>query len=81
MTASQEEKQRRLVQQTVCETLSGLGFNVDEPGKLQADMHYLRKMRNGSEDMMRVVRRSAITMLCTTSLFLIWEALKGMLHK
>lgn len=72
---------REIVRQTVQETLSGIGFEMQEPNKLQADMYYLRKLRNGSEDMMRVVRRSAITVGFTTALYLLWEAVKAVLPR
>lgn len=70
-----------IVRQTVHETLRGIGFDLTDPHQLQADMYYLRKLRNGSEDMMRVARRSAITLMCTTTLFLLWEAVKNLLHR
>lgn len=72
---------RQIVRQTVEETLSGIGFDMNAPNQLQADMYYLRKLRNGSEDMMRVVRRSAITVGFSTSLFLMWEAVRGILQR
>lgn len=68
---------RQIVRQTVHETLSGIGFEMREPNKLQADMYYLRKLRDGSEDMMRVLRRSAITISFSTGLYLLWEAFKS----
>lgn len=76
-----EQACRDIVRQTVQETLLGIGFEMQEPNKVQADMYYLRKLRCGSEDMVRVVRRSAITVSCTTALFLLWEAVKALLHK
>lgn len=72
-----EETCRRIVRQTVQEIMQGVGFDMSEPHKLQADIHYLRKLRNGSEDMVRVVRRSALTLGCSTALFLLWEAIKA----
>ena len=72
---------RQIVRQTVHETLTGLGFDVSDPNKLQADMHYLRKIRSGSEEMSRVVKRSAITLSITTGLYLLWDAVKELLHK
>jgi hypothetical protein len=74
-----EKACRDIVRQTVHETLLGIGFEMTEPHKLQADMHYLRKLRSGSEDMMRVVQRSAIALSCTTALYLLWDAVKTLL--
>lgn len=76
-----EKACREIVRQTVHETLCSIGCDMSEPNKLQADMHYLRKLRSGSEDMARVVRKSAITIGCSTTLFLLWEAVKNTLHR
>lgn len=76
-----EEACRRLVRDTVRETLENVGFDMREPNKLQADMYYLRKLRYGSEDMMQLLRRSAITLSFTTALYLLWEAVKGLLQR
>lgn len=77
----EDDIKRQLVRETVHETLCGLGFDMSDPNKLQADMHYLRKIRMGSEDVLRVVHHSAITLTFTTSLYLIWEAVRHLLGK
>ena len=76
-----EETCRGVVRDTVRETLESVGFDMREPNKLQADMYYLRKLRHGSEDMMQLLRRSAITLSFTTALYLLWEAVKGVLQR
>lgn len=76
-----EESCRRIVRETVRETLENVGFDMREPNKVQADMYYLRKLRHGSEDMMQLLRRSAITLSFTTGLYLLWEAVKAAMHK
>jgi hypothetical protein len=76
-----EETCRRVVRETVRETLENVGFDMRAPNKLQADMYYLRKLRHGSEDMMQLLRRSAITLSFTTALYLLWEAVKAVLQK
>lgn len=76
-----EETCRRIMRETVRETLENVGFDMREPNKLQADMYYLRKLRHGSEDMMQLLRRSAITLSFTTALYLLWEAVKAMLQR
>ena len=81
MNRQQEAFVRRLVQETVRETLAGLGFDLGAPNKLQADMHYLRQIRSGSEEMGRVLRRSAITLRFTTGLYLMWDAEKATLNR
>jgi hypothetical protein len=65
-----------LIRQTVLETLNGLGFATDAPSSLQADMYYLRRMRTGSEDLSRHVRNAALSVLVSSALFVLWQALK-----
>ncbi len=79
--AQEIERTRLLVRQTVQETLQGLGFDVHDPSQLQADMYYLRKVRHGSEDMGRIVRRSSLALGVSTGLYMIWEAIKSLLHR
>ena len=68
--------QQEIIRRTVRETLGGLGFDMSEPNELQADMYYLRRIRRGSEEMGKTVRRAALTMMVTTGLYLLWEAVK-----
>ena len=72
----QDMSPERLVKKAVHETLGGLGFDMREPNELQADMLYLRKVRKGAEDMTRVVRRSVLTLLISTGLYLLWQAVR-----
>jgi hypothetical protein len=67
---------RRVVKETVHETLSGLGLNVESPHDLQADLIYLRRVREGSEEMAAKARGAGITLLVSTFLVLMWEAFK-----
>lgn len=76
-----EESCRRIVRQTVQEVLQGVGFDLSEPHKTQADMYYLHKLRVGSEDMARVVKRSTLAVGCSTVLYLLWESVKAVLQK
>ncbi len=67
---------KQIVRQSVLDTLEGLGFESDSPAALQADMHYLRRLRLGSEDLGRRARGTMITMLITSALWLLWEAIR-----
>lgn len=69
-----------LIRDTVRETLLSLGFSTEDPTALQADMHYLRRIRRGSEEMARVVRHSIVTLIVSTGLYLLWLAVKKVLH-
>lgn len=76
-----EVMMRKLVSEAVRETLTQVGLDMQHPHQLQADMHYLRKLRYGSEDMARVIRRSLLTVTVSTLLFLLWEAVKMLVQK
>lgn len=77
----ESDAHRKLVRETVQETLLGLGFDMMDPNRLQADMHYLRKLRDGSEDVARIIRRSAITLSLSTGVYLLWEAVKATVQR
>lgn len=73
-------EENKLIEKTVRETLSGLGFNADDIHEMQADLMYLRRMRKGSEEMGQWIRRSIITVTIPTLLFVLWEAFKHALR-
>ncbi|MDB2415361.1 hypothetical protein N9W34_06280 [Rickettsiales bacterium] len=77
----QEEDLRKIVRETVHETLIGLGMGAQEPQELQSDFIYIRKIRKGSEDIARKVRASIITVTIPTFLYLLWETIKTILVK
>ncbi len=67
---------RRLVRETVHETLTSIGFDVTEPTAIQADAQYLRKARTGSEEVSKWVKRSAISVGVTGALYAFVEGVK-----
>lgn len=75
------EEIRRLVRETVLETLNSLGFDMREIQEIQADMLHLRRQRKGSEDMLRGVRASVAAMIVSTGLYLLWVAVKLMVGR
>lgn len=75
-----EEITRKIVHEAVQETLRGLGFNTRSPHEMQADLIYLNKMRKGSEEMTRLVRKSIIAVAIPSMLYLLWEVLKQALR-
>lgn len=62
--------------EAVSETLSALGFTPDNPNEIQKDLHYLRKVRIGSEFVSMRVKASAIAILVPTILYMLWQAIK-----
>lgn len=73
--------QQEIIRRTVQETLGGLGFDLNEPKELQADMYYLRRVRQGSEEMQKTIRRATLTLVVSTGLYLLWESVKQFMHK
>ncbi len=69
--------QQDIIRRSVRETLVSIGFDISEPSEIQADMYYLRRMRRGSEEMSKTIRRAALTLMVTTGLYLLWEAVKN----
>lgn len=68
---------RKVVAETVSETLLKLGIDTSEPIELQADMLHLRKQRNAVETVKRQSLLTAIGIITTGILGLIWLAVKG----
>lgn len=70
----------KIVKTTVHETLTSLGFTIDDPTEVQKDMAHLRKTRNASDDVGKWVKRSAIS-ICITGLATgIWIGLQTIFH-
>ncbi len=71
-----EETLQRVIREAVHETLSGLGFNIQNRYEVQADMQYLHKLRRNSEDLASRMRLSVISVSVPAALYLLWAALK-----
>jgi len=71
---------RRIVRETVRETLIGLGLDVSSPDEIvrrQADFAYLRKTREGAEELRRIARRSAVGIALSALAYGLWVGLKA----
>jgi hypothetical protein len=66
--------------ETVHEALKGLGLTTDSPHELQADMHYLRRLRKGSEFLSLRAKAAVLAALIPALLWLLWQALKDSLQ-
>lgn len=75
-----EETFRKIIKETVHETLQGLGFNVHNSYEVQADMQYLHKLRRNSEDTASRIRLSLITVSVPAVIYLLWDAVKRAFH-
>ncbi len=72
-----EQTLRKVIHETVVETLTGLGFDTKDPQYMQADLYYLRKLRRGSEEMTGKVKTVTVSMLLSAVLVLLWQAFKN----
>ncbi|MER9833424.1 hypothetical protein NKJ28_00405 [Mesorhizobium sp. M0145] len=61
----------------VKETLLTLGFAVDKPIEAQADMQFIRKLRESTETVKRQTLITAVGVITVGILGLIWLAIKG----
>lgn len=78
-----EEEVRRLAEQVadraVNRTLSALGIDLRSVQDVQADLHWLRSARRGSEEMGRYVKRSAIGVVVPFAIWLLYEGIRNYL--
>jgi hypothetical protein len=62
-----------VVRVSVHQTLKHLGFTVDDPHQLQADMFYLRKKREGADEAIKWAQRSTLATLIGAGLYALWD--------
>lgn len=70
-----------LCREAALEALASVGIDVANPTELQADLYYLRRLRRGGEEVRSILRHSLLTLTVSTALYMLWEALKGLLGK
>lgn len=71
---------RTAVREGIEDTLTKYGVDTDGPNGMQADMVYLRKARTGSDELVKWIKRSAITAAITGALVALWLGIKTILH-
>lgn len=75
-----EEKTLRLIREAVREgiddALQRYGVDTADPAAMQADMVYLRKSRTGSDEVVKWIKRSAITAALTGAVVALWQGIK-----
>lgn len=69
------------VKYVVHETLTGLGFTVDDPHQMQQDMIYIRQFREGSQAFKRNVSKVFISVSLPGLLYLMWDSIKNTFHQ
>lgn len=77
MSAFTEADIRKIVADTVKETLTKLGVDTENPLEYQKDQAFVRSWRNSSEAVKRQGIITAIGIITTGLVGLVWMALKG----
>jgi hypothetical protein len=76
-----ENELKRIIAESVRETLLTMGFDVHEPHKAQADMLYIRKAREGAEEMVKLAKRSAIGIAVSLVAYALVEGARVMMAR
>ena len=72
---------RAAVREGVEDALTKYGIDTRDPTGVQADMVYLRKSRTGSDEVIKWIKRSAITAAITGALVALWQGIKTIIHE
>jgi len=72
-----EAEIRKIVAETVKETLTRIGIEADDPLEAQKDFQHLRSWRTSTETIKRQSLLTAIGVLTAGVLGIIWMAIKG----
>jgi len=71
---------RCAVREGIDDALTRYGIDTEDPTAMQADMVYLRKSRQGSDEVLKWVKRSTITVAISGMLVAIWQGIKQLIN-
>lgn len=71
---------RCAVREGIDDALTKYGIDTHDPSAMQADMVYLRKSRTGSDEVIKWIKRSAVTAAVTGALVALWQGIKTIMH-
>lgn len=80
MDEEQKKAIREAVRDGVEEALTKYGVDTSDATGMQADMIYLRKSRTGADEVIKWIKRSAITAALTGALVALWQGIKTIIH-
>lgn len=72
-----EAEIRKIVKDTVAETLTALGVDSENPIEFQKDMAHVRAWRNSTDKVKSQSLMAAVGVITLGGLGLIWQAIKG----
>lgn len=76
---SSEKELKEVAHEAVKETLMVLGIDVDNHESIQqtqADLMYMRKLRQGSDDLSKMFKKSAVGIAVLASVYALWQGIK-----
>jgi len=71
---------RCAVREGIDDALTKYGIETNDPTAMQTDFVYLRKSRQGSDEVLKWGKRSAITAAISGMLVAIWQGIKSIIH-
>ena len=71
---------RAAVRDGIKDALVKYGVDTTDPKAMQADMVYLRKSRQGSDEVLKWVKRSIITVAISGALAALWQGIKSAIN-
>lgn len=80
MDEEQKKAIRTAVREGIEDALTKYGVDTSDAPGMQADMVYLRKSRTGADEVVKWIKRSAITAALTGALVALWQGIKTILH-
>lgn len=75
-----DDEIRRIVKQSVHETLTTLGMDISDPEAviaMQADHAYLRRSRLGADEVTKWFKRGVVGVGTSAGLYALWEGIKA----
>ena len=76
-----EEELRKIVRDTVHETLTGLGFSPKEPQQMQKYMIFLSELYESRKETKKGVRAAMIRFATPAFVVALWEGIKHFISK
>lgn len=75
-----KEAIREAVRDGITDALIKYGVDTTDPNAMQADMIYLRKSRQGSEEIIKWVKRSCVAATVSGLLLAFWHGIKQLIN-
>lgn len=75
-----DEELKKTVREGIDDALTRYGIDTEDSTAMQADMVYLRKSRQGSNEVLKWVKRSTITVAISGILVAIWQGIEQLLN-